>query len=436
MSFFGGGFPFGGFGGFPGEDMHSHHHSREPVENTKYYELLEVTQAASCEEIKKAYRKIAMKKHPDRGGDHAEFAEITHAAGVLSDPDKRAVYDKYGEQGIKEGIQDASNNEGMSIFDLLSGRKPTSGRRDEPRKAPDVTFSLNVSLEDVYNGKSSKIAVQRDRCCTECQGKGGSKVATCRECEGRGMVMKMVQLGPGMYGQTRAPCDTCGGEGKSVDPKFKCKTCKGKKMNREKKVIDVVVDQGVPNGHKYTFNGESDEAPGLAPGDLIVVIETKEHPVFKRRKADLVFTKKINLYEALTGYRFTITHLDNSVKLIQSQPGEVIKPGDIKTVEDLGMPIFRTPYRNGNLFINFEVEFPSPQAFSVEQQATLREILPPPEQVDEEVAPGSTHSAITFDKSQVTEAAATGYSDIHHEEEEAQEGMRGGQRVQCSGTIF
>mmetsp|Transcript_6847 Transcript_6847/g.12428 ORF Transcript_6847/g.12428 Transcript_6847/m.12428 type:complete len:437 (+) Transcript_6847:1278-2588(+) len=436
MSFFSGGFPFGGFG-FSGEEGHTHHAPQREVENTRYYEILEVPQTASCEEIKKAFRRISMKKHPDKGGDPDLFAEISHAAQVLSDPDKRAVYDKYGDQGIKEGIQDASNNEGMSIFDLLSGRRPGGSKRDEPKKAPDVTFSLKVSLEDIYNGKTSKIAVQRDRCCTDCQGKGGSKVNTCSECGGRGAVVKMVQIGPGMYGQTRATCDNCLGEGKSVDPKFKCKACKGKKMNKEKKVIEVVVDKGVPNGHKYSFHGESDEAPGLQAGDLIVVVETKEHPLFKRKKADLIITKKINLYEALTGYSFAVQHLDGTTRVIKSQPGEVVKPGDVKTVEELGMPIFRTPYRFGNLFVYFEVDFPLPQSFTDEQQSTLRTILPPPEQIDEEVGVESRHTAINFDKAHVTEASAYSHSDIHNEEEEGYERMRGrGQQVECSGTIF
>lgn len=427
MSFFGS-FPFG----FSGTSHSQHHAEKRQVENTKYYELLGMPQTATCEEIKKAFLKIAIKKHPDKGGDPALFAEISHAAEVLSDPNKRAVYDKYGAEGIREGIQDASNNDNIDIFDLLTnGGKKKQGER---RKAPDATFTLKVTLEEIFNGKTSKISIQRDRCCTACQGKGGSKVSTCTDCRGQGVVIQMAQVGPGMYTQVQSNCESCLGEGKSVDPKFKCKSCKGKRMNKEKKVIEIVVDKGVPDQHKYSFNGESDEAPGIEAGDLIVIIETKEHSVYSRKKADLIMTKKINLSEALTGYCFTIQHLDGTTKLIRSTPGEIVKPGDIKTVEELGMPIFRTPYRFGNLFINFEVEFPSPHSFSAKQVATLRSILPQPESCDLEA--DEIHTTIMFDKAHITETSASSYSDIHNEEEEASSRHRGGQRVECSGTIF
>jgi len=253
-----------------------------------------------------------------------------------------------------------------SIFDLLSGRQPRQQGGGGPRRGADTPYGLKVSLEELYNGATRKIAINKDIVCKTCNGEGGHNAKTCATCKGRGMVMKMAQLGPGMYTQTTGPCDDCNGNGKSYSAKDKCKTCKGKQILQERKLIEVVIDKGAPNKHKYTFHGESDEKPGMLPGDLIVILEEKEHDIFKRKKADLVMIKKLTLKEALTGYRFMITHLDGSQKLIQATPGDIIKPGDIRTVRDLGMPLMRTPYKFGNLFVTFEVEFPLPQSLNPE----------------------------------------------------------------------
>ena len=429
-----GGFPFefferggaggGGFPGFPGG-----REEREPkqVDNTRYYEILEVEKTATTQDILKAYRNLARTKHPDKGGDPKLFAEITQAKEILSDPEKRKVYDAHGEEGINKGMS-SGGDEGMSIFDLLSG----NGRRQEgPKKCKDITHELKVSLEEMYHGTSKKLAINRSRNCIECKGQGGSKVEVCQECKGRGMVKKLTQLGPGMYQQSVGPCDECRGQGKSIDPKFRCKTCLGKRCSQDKKVLEVIIDKGTPNHHKQSFHAEGDEEPGVAPGDIVIIVVEKEHPVFKRKKSDLIMTKKLTLKEALTGYRFSLKHLDGE-KIIESTLGEIIKPGDIRTVEELGMPIMRTPYKFGNLFISFEVEFPKPKSLPKGAMKALKENLPG----DVPVHEGTTVKAIPFDKSQVTENRTGIHTDYAEEEEEDEGHGHGGQRVQCSGTIF
>jgi DnaJ homolog subfamily A member 2 len=423
MSFFSG-FPFGDF--FEGGGRSR---AKEEANTTKYYELLGVDKSASCADIRKKYRVLAKTMHPDKGGDPKVFAEITHAAEILSDPDKRKVYDAHGEEGINQGMSASSGP--TDIFDILSGR----GRDPEQSKrTPDTSFTLKVSLEDLYNGTTKKIAINRDRVCTDCGGQGGSKSSTCSQCKGKGMVTRMTQMGPGMFSQSTGPCDVCRGQGKWIDDAFKCKTCKGNQVIKERKVVEITVDKGAPNHHKYNFHGESDEAPGQLPGDLIVIIEEKEHEIFKRKKADLIMTKKISLKEALTGYCFSINHFEGE-KVIQSSPGDIIKPGDIRTVEELGMPLMRTPYQHGNLFIYFEVEFPAPGSLSPSDKNTLKKILPGN---DAEVKgkEGKVHKCIVFDKSHVTENNTKIHSDYKDEEEDEDPRMKGGQKVQCSGTIF
>jgi DnaJ family protein A protein 2 len=187
---------------------------------------------------------------------------------------------------------------------------------------------MNVTLEDLYNGKTAKMAVTRDRLCSKCDGKGGDNVKECTGCNGRGMRTTMMQMGPGMYSQRTGPCDECGGRGEMVKDKDKCKGCNGKKTLKEKKIIEVQVDKGAPNGEKYVFHGEADEVPGAEPGDVIFVVNEKPHKTFKRKGADLLIEKHITLYEALTGYEFVLTHLDGKKVHVSSNEGEVIKPSN------------------------------------------------------------------------------------------------------------
>lgn len=421
MSFFSGGFPFGDF--FEGAKAQK----KEPADTTKYYELLGVDKSASCADIKKKYRLLAKTMHPDKGGDAKKFAEITHAAEILSDPDKRKVYDAHGEEGINQGIPASGPTD---LFDLLSGR---SRDTNDSKRTPDTSFTLKVSLEDLYNGASKKIAINRDRVCSSCNGKGGDKVNTCTSCKGKGMITKMTQMGPGMFSQSTGPCDKCRGQGRIIEDSSMCKVCRGNQVVKERKVIEITVDKGAPNHHKYNFYGESDEAPGMQPGDLVVIIEEKEHEVFKRKKADLIMTKKISLKEALTGYRFVINHFDGD-KVIESSIGDIVKPGDVRTVEELGMPLMRTPYKHGNLFIYFEVEFPLPGSLSAKDMQGLKGILPG-ENCEVSGQAGQAHKCIVFDKAHVTENNSKIHSDYKEDDEEDPR-MKGGQRVQCSGTIF
>jgi DnaJ homolog subfamily A member 2 len=422
-----GGFPFHEF--FQGQGMHPGRDSPEEVDNNKYYELLEVDKNASCQDIKKKYKVLARKLHPDKGGDPKKFAEITHAAEILSDPEKRKVYDSYGEKGINQGMSGHDHGH-QDLFDLLSGG---GGRRQGggEKKSPNTSHKLSVTLSEIYHGVSKKISITRNRVCADCGGQGGSKVNVCGDCKGRGHVTKLTQLGPGMYSQSSGPCDTCRGVGKSIDAKHKCKKCKGNRTISEKKVIDVAVDKGCPNHHKYSFYGESDEEPGLKPGDLVVIIEEAEHPVFKRKKADLIMSTTISLKEALTGYKIKIDHLDGP-KIIEGPAGDIVKPGDIRTIEELGMPLMRTPYKFGNLFIHFEVEFPAPGSLAPQQLEGLLNVLPGDRIM---ASSDSVLKTINYDKSQITENSTTIHSDYKEDEEEDPR-LAGGRRVQCSGTIF
>jgi len=261
------------------------------------------------------------------------------------------------------------------MFGGMGGGRPgPSG----PKKSKPVVHPLKCTLEEIYNGKSTKIAINRDRICEPCGGKGGKEgaVEKCTTCRGRGIVTRMTQLGPGMYSQSQGPCDDCGGKGEVIDEANKCKICNGKKTKKEKKIVDISVDKGAPDGAKYTFHGEADQYPGQEPGDVIIVVKEVEHKKFKRRGADLFIEHKITLVEALTGINFIFTHLDGTQIRIKNEPGEVIKPDDIKTVAEKGFPFYKSPYRFGNLFIKFTVTFPD--SVPVASLPALKGALPGP----------------------------------------------------------
>jgi len=297
----------GGFPGFGFEDAGDSPEANGEIDNKQLYEILEVPQNASTDEIKKAYRKKAVKLHPDKGGDPEKFKELTAANEILSNPEKRELYDKYGIDGVKDG------GGGMDPFadilgGLIGGRR--GGGKQGPKKAKPVLKELKITLEDAYIGKLSKLPHTRNKVCPTCDGKGGKDAKKCSACKGHGVVEKVVQLGPGFLSSTRAACSDCKGEGTKVDKENLCKECKGNKIVQENKTIEVPIEQGVPHEHHITFTGEADEYPGIMAGDLIVRIIIEPHKRFERKGADLFYKKKITLYESLTGCSFTIEHLD------------------------------------------------------------------------------------------------------------------------------
>ncbi|RUS19715.1 hypothetical protein BC938DRAFT_475684 [Jimgerdemannia flammicorona] len=289
------------------------------------------------------------------------------------------MYDQYGEEGMNgEGA-----GGGISPEDLFShlfgggmgfGRR--SGQPSGPRKGKDIAHSLKVSLEDYYQGKTTKLALQKHVICAKCEGRGGKEgaVQSCKTCQGSGVKVSLRQIGP-MVQQIQQPCPDCRGEGQIIKEKDRCKNCNGKKIISERKVLEVFIDKGMKDGQKIPFSGEGDQFPNIIPGDIIIVLEEKPHPRFKRRGDDLFYEAKIDLLTALAGGQFSIQHLDDKILLVNILPGEVIKPGEMKAILGEGMPTYRHQ-DFGNLYIKFEVDFPSPNWTDAETIAQLEKILP------------------------------------------------------------
>ncbi|GAA0174061.1 chaperone [Lithospermum erythrorhizon] len=416
---------------------------RSSSNDTKYYDVLGVGKNSSQDEIKKAYRKSAIKNHPDKGGDPEKFKEISHAYEVLSDPEKREIYDQYGEEALKEGMGGGGGgHDPFDIFQSFFGGSPFGGgpfggggssRGRRQRRGEDVVHPLKVSLEDLYNGTSKKLSLSRNVLCSKCKGKGSKSGAsmTCSGCQGSGMKVSIRQLGPSMIQQMQHPCNECKGTGESINDKDRCPQCKGEKVSQEKKVLDIHVEKGMQNSQKITFPGEADEAPDTVTGDIVFVLQQKEHPKFKRKGDDLFVEHSLSLTEALCGFHFVLTHLDNRQLLIKSQPGEVVKPDQFKAINDEGMPMYQRPFMKGKLYIHFSVDFPD--SLTPEQCKALETVLP-------------QKPATQMSDMEVDECEETTLHDVNIEEEmrrkqqQAQqeayhedEDMHGGaQRVQCA----
>ena len=227
-----------------------------------------------------------------------------------------------------------------------------------------------MTLEDVYNGAKKQVEIKRYRLCESCHGKGTNKKGIntkCNGCKGHGAKLLVRQTNMGLI-QQQVTCDECGGnylkvnnflgEGNKINEKDKCQPCKGNKVIMKEKVLDIDVEKGAPDKKRYVFQGESDEVPDADPGDIYVEILIEKHKRMIRRGADLVYEAEINLLESLTGFTLIFEHLDEKKLLIKNKEGEIIKPGMVKTVKDLGMPLSDSPFRFGNLYLRFKIVFP------------------------------------------------------------------------------
>jgi len=408
------------------------------AKKTDLYEVMGISKDASETDIKKAYRKLAMKYHPDKNQHSPEsadkFKEVSHAYEILSDPQKRSIYDQYGEEGLSG---EGAGGMGMSAEDLFSqffggsvfGGMGGGGGPQGPKKSRDIVHIHKVSLEDLYKGKISKLALQKNVLCPKCDGRGGKEgaVKKCGSCNGMGTKTMMRQMGP-MIQRFQTVCPDCNGEGETIKEKDKCKHCHGKKIIQERKILHVHVDKGMKNGSKVVFDGEGDQGPDIIPGDVVFVIEEKEHARFQRKEDDLFYRAEIDLLTALAGGQIAIQHLDDRWLTVTILPGEVISPGCIKCVRGQGMPSYRH-HDYGNLFIQFDIKFPPNNFNTPEKIAELESILPPrePTGLPEDVM--EIDEVVLEDVDPSQQARARGGATNSDDEDD---GHQHGERMQCA----
>lgn len=304
----------------------------------------------------------------DKNAGNAEaedkFHQIARAYEVLSDAQKRQVYDLEGFEGLEREEKSGGGNQHVSPFDAFfgGGGKP---------KGPDAAVDVSVTLEELYNGAQKQLQLTRNAICRKCRGTGAKdgKTTTCKTCGGQGVVLVTQRMGPGFNVQMQQQCPKCGGRGKVF--KTHCPFCHGHKVVKEEKTLTADIERGMPSNHQIVFERESEQRPGMVPGDVIFRLHQVPHVRFRRANDDLHYEMNINLEEALLGYRKEVLHLDDrKVRVVQN---EVTKPFQVRTIAGEGMPIHNFPSQKGDLHVLHQVVYP--EELSEYQKQLIEELL-------------------------------------------------------------
>ena len=425
--------------------------------DNKLYDILNVKPDAEPETIKKSYKKLALKWHPDRNSKQKEeaekkFKEIAHAYEILSDENKRKLYDEMGEEALN------GNNPGMSPFDIFekffpgngqfggmsfgSNSGPFGGGGGGPfdgggpfgdgvpfginsffgggggggkKQNNDIKVELEVDYKDIILGTKKKVSFSRNIYCNTCKGLGcedNKYVKKCNICDGNGIILKRIQIGPGMYSQNTVKCDHCQGKKVIIEKGKECIKCNGSSIVKDSINFNIIVPKGIKDGEIIKKEGIGH----MNEGNLIIMFRERNNSRFERKNNDLFLHKKILLSEAICGLEFIINHPIHEEIIINYEG--IINPNQMKIIKGLGFP-FKNSVRMGNLVILFEVIFPS--TLDLNKKQLLQKLLPKRSKIDDKDKANKVEYFLeNFDKSE--------YDDDEEEEEEReQEG-----NVQCS----
>ncbi|HET7338134.1 MAG TPA: molecular chaperone DnaJ [Candidatus Dormibacteraeota bacterium] len=341
-----------------------------------YYEVLGVSRQCSSEELKVAFRKIAMDSHPDRHPDdpvaHERFKEASEAYAVLSDPDRRRSYDLFGHSAVGAGgpAVDFSDMPFADIFDtFFGGGFGARARRQQSNRGDDLRYDLTITFDEAFTGAEKQIDVVRLASCEHCSGTGaepGTSQETCPGCGGAGQIRRAAQS---FFGQvvTTVTCPTCGGAGRIL--KNPCQQCRGQGRTQKSKRLAVKIPAGVDTGSQIRISGEGESGLRGGPaGDLYVVLRVKTHPELARHEQDVVFDLRVNMVQAALGDRIEIPTLEGTVEIAipaGTQNGQSFRlPGR-------GMPDVRGG-RRGDQYVVVQVVVP--KDLNAEQKALLRKV--------------------------------------------------------------
>lgn len=334
-----------------------------------YYEILGIAKNASEEEIKKAYRKLAIKYHPDKNPDDKtaedKFKEAAEAYEVLSSPEKRQRYDQFGHAGV--GGSAGFGGGGMNMDDIFSqfgdifggafgfggGGGRSGGRR--VNRGSNLRVKVKLTLSEIANGVEKKIKVNKYVSCKTCSGSGAKsgQYETCRMCNGSGVFTRVQQTILGAM-QTQTTCSSCNGEGRII--KDKCNTCHGDGIVRDEEIISINIPAGVAEGMQLSMQGKGNAAPrGGINGDLLIAIEEEEHPQLKREGNHLMYSLNISFPDAALGTNAEIPAVDGKVK-IKVEPGT--QSGKVLRLKGKGLPDVNG-YGKGDLLVEISIFTPT-----------------------------------------------------------------------------
>jgi len=341
-----------------------------------YYARLGLSREATPEEIKKAYRKAAMQFHPDRNpGDkesEEQFKACAEAYEVLSDPEKRRLYDTYGKEGLEGrgihtgfgGFEDIFSHFGDIFSDIFGGESPF-GYGSRRRKARDLQVEVQVTFEEAASGVRKEVSVPRSVPCEDCKGRGyppDSPPTTCPQCRGRGKVLH--QQG---FFTLASGCPVCGGTGQVVSKP--CRSCNGRAVVSKRESVSIDVPPGIDSGNRLVMRGKGDEGgESWVPGDLYVRVFVKEHELLKREGADLHAEVPVSMFDAALGTEVSLDVLGDKVAV---KIPEGSQPGTVFTFRRKGFPRLQEPGR-GDLYVSLKVVVPT--NLSRKQRKLLRDV--------------------------------------------------------------
>ena len=342
-----------------------------------YYEILGIDKNASKAEIKKAYRKLALKYHPDKNPDKSaedKFKDISEAYAVLYDDEKRKLYDQYGHAGIDQRYSYEDIFRGADFSDIFRGFESGFGfgfddiferffghrmgyERTSPqrRRGADLRYDIEISLEDAFNGFETTIRVPRSETCENCNGSGakpGTSPKKCPSCDGSGQMRVSRRTAFGMFTQITT-CNRCGGQGTIIEER--CPECNGKGIIQKTRDIELKIPKGVDDGSQLRLAGEGEAAAG-GIGDLYIVIHVKKHPKFNRRGHDLHIIKEIFFTQAAIGSKIDVETLDGNFEKLKIPEGT--QNGEIFKIRGGGMPGLHGRGK-GDLFVEIKIKTPT-----------------------------------------------------------------------------
>ena len=345
-----------------------------------FYEVLELPEKEDSTEkdIKSNFRRLSKQYHPDLHGESTreKYQLVQRANEVLSDRRKRKVYDIKGEEGLKqyEASERGGGNGGMPDDPFLrmffggGGGQGGGGAN----KGANNNMLLVVNLEDLYNGASHTLKLNKQRICKKCRGTGADSkedFQVCSTCKGTGHTIQRIQIMPGFVQQAQAPCTACGGKGKTV--KKKCTQCKGKKVARVDQTLGIEIEPGSPENFELVYDMEADQNPDQIPGDVTFTLSSAPHRLFTRKGKDLEMTMPLNLREALLGFSRTFRHMDD--REVEVDEDGVVQFGQKRVLKGEGMPVHHVPSEKGDLTLTYEVNFTV--SLTSEQQRDIAQIL-------------------------------------------------------------
>ncbi len=347
-----------------------------------YYDVLEIDRNATESDIKKAYRKLALKYHPDKNPNDQsaedKFKEAAEAYEVLSNPDKKARYDRYGHAGM--GGASGGFGGGMSMDDIFSqfgdifggafgGFGGSAGRTRRVNRGSNLRVKVRLNLEDIAKGTEKKIKVNKYVSCQPCSGTGaenGSAYAGCSTCNGSGHITRVASTFLGQM-QTTSTCPTCGGEGRIITNK--CTSCQGNGVVRDEEIISINIPPGVAEGMQLSLSGKGNAgARGGIAGDLLVLIEEEKHPELERDGNNLIHNLFISIPDAALGTQVDVPTVEGKARVkitAGTQPGKVLR------LKGKGLPSVNQ-YGNGDLLVNINVWIP--KSLSKDEQKAIEKL--------------------------------------------------------------